>query len=114
MSIKPIDLHVTYASTIKEAKVKQNDFNRSKVLVNQIQNQQEILAKKNLSKVRSAEGKEHAKISKEKMTKEQQNAKKRKRQNKKKSQKNEEENSPSTSKILSEARKIGSKLDVKI
>lgn len=30
MSIKPIDFHLTYASTVKESKVKQDDFNKPK------------------------------------------------------------------------------------
>ncbi|MBN4067780.1 MAG: hypothetical protein COA82_05200 [Alkaliphilus sp.] len=114
MSIKPIDMHLSYANAIKEAKVKQDDFNRPRIQVDQIQNQQENIIKKNLSKVRSAEGSEHARISKEKINKEQQNAKKRKKQNKDKSHNSKEENSLKTSKLVDETKKIGTVLDISI
>lgn len=114
MSIKPIDMHLSYANAIKEAKVKQNDFIRPKVQINQIQNQQEILIKKNLSKVRSAEGSEHARISKEKTNRDQHNTKQRKRHNKKKSRKSEEENSLKRRELIDKSKKIGTVLDIKI
>ncbi len=114
MSIRPIDMHLAHANAIKEAKVKQNDFNRPRIQADQIQNQQENIIKKNLSKVRSAEGSEHARISKEKINREQQSTKKRKKRNRYKSQNSKEKDSLKTSELLYENEKIGTVLDIKI
>ncbi|MCD5413635.1 MAG: hypothetical protein LR001_01330 [Clostridiales bacterium] len=114
MSIKPIDMHMTLATSVKEAKIKQSDLNRPKVLSSQIQNQQEVVIKKNLSKVRSAEAKEHARISKDKITKEQQNAKKRRKKNKQDSETSKKQDNSRKNRIVDESEQVGSKLDIRI
>jgi len=55
MSIKPIDLHVTYANTVNESRAKQNDFNRAKDFQQIAQHQQQVESQRSRQRINSSE-----------------------------------------------------------
>jgi|GEM_PF-4719321 len=62
MSIRPIDFHVTYANTVNESKVKQNDFNRHKEVNSFVEHQQAVEYEKNKKKVVNTEATQEKKV----------------------------------------------------
>lgn len=65
MSIKPIDFHLTYASTINESKAKQVDFNKVKDTNQLMQNKQEAEVERNKTRIIESEESKGKKINQE-------------------------------------------------
>lgn len=62
MSIRPIDFHVTLANTVNESRVKQNDLNRNKEMVNIAEHQQQVDLEKNKKRVANTEAAQEKKV----------------------------------------------------
>jgi len=108
MSIKPIDFHLTYASSVKESRVKQNDLNRPRENEQYLQVKTSHEIEKKLRRAQSSEETNKKNISKKEKDRGSNNYKGKKRQHKE----NENDENKDTKPIAKKG--IGDKFDIMI
>ncbi len=110
MSIRPIDFHVTYATTVNESKAKQNEFNRNREISSIAEHQQAVEVEKNKKRVINTEAAQEKKVKSE----DRDNQPKDWQQNKKDNKKDGQEEKQDIKELAKKGETKGLKIDIMI